>query len=86
MVHVISSKALLTLLFLATDDRQLLMNPSEAAPRGRSASPGFYFIHSRHEQDFLKREAMNRASRNLEPACPLARSVGQDTCGARPTS
>ena len=66
MVHVISPQARLTLVLLATDDRQLLVDPSGGAPRGRSDSPGFYFIHSRHEQDFCKREAMNRVLRNPE--------------------
>lgn len=35
-------------------------------PRGRSPSFGFYFIHSRHEQDFCESKAMNRVLRDLE--------------------
>jgi hypothetical protein len=42
------------------------MNPSAVAARGRNSSSGFYFVHSRHEQDLRKREAMNRVLRDLE--------------------
>ena len=59
-----------TLLCFANNDRSLLAGPFGIAHRGRSLSLGFYFIHSRHEQDFCERKAMNCVRRDLEHKRP----------------
>ena len=51
---------------------RLLAGPFGLDPLGRSLSLGFYFVHSRHEQDFCEREAINRLLRDLKHKRPHA--------------
>lgn len=71
-----------TLLFSLTTIARSWRVLSGSDPLGRSLSLGFYFVHSRHEQDFCESEAINRVLRDLEHT--RLHSDAQDIAGYVP--